>query len=98
VELLQVDLEFLVEFEGDVDDGVVRVVPESPESNPRQIVLAPAEGVDPDSVSTSTLLVSKRPPVPLELMAEDVQMGVRGATTTLLTSYHPVPHPLFMPP
>jgi hypothetical protein len=44
-------------------------------------------------VSVSTLLVINRPPPPLELMALDVQMGVRGATTTFPVVYTSPPLP-----
>jgi hypothetical protein len=60
-------------------------------SMPRQIVRGAAGS--PTSEDSSTLLVSKRPPPPLELMDVDDQIGVRGATTTLLTSNTSDPQP-----
>ena len=63
-------------------------------SMPRQMVMG-AAGVPPSASISSTLLVNKRPPPPLELMAEEVQIGVRGATTTVFTSKtSPPPHAL----
>ena len=63
-------------------------------SMPRQMVMG-AAGFPFSASTSSTLLVSKRPPPPLELMADDVQIGVRGATTTVFTSKtSPPPHAL----
>ena len=69
-------------------------------SMPRQMVMGTA-GVPLSASTSSTLFVSKRPPPPLELMADDVQIGVRGATTTVFTSKtSPPPHalPQLLPP
>lgn len=70
-------------------------------STPRQMVMGAADSVAGFPPSSSTLLVRSRPPPPLELMDDEVQMGVRGATTTLLTSKTSLPQGLpqvFTPP
>ena len=67
----------LLEVRVDLDAALV-----SRASMPRQMVMG-AAGWPSCAPESSTLFVNNRPPPPLELMADDAQIGVRGPTTVL---------------
>ena len=77
------------------EDRVLLRLPSFEPSKARQIVVGCREALVASSPLSSVpaLLVSKRPPAALLLMADEAQMGVRCATTTCVPPSKPSPYP-----